>query len=160
MKTCLSTLALSLCLLLAACGEEKIGVSYGGVNNTDKNIVSVVVNGEGGVLDVTARGGGETDMCCVVIPKKWRSGLKVTIKWQEGGTFQLDQNGNRLYNNGVPVVIEGPWKERTVDIPEYKEVGMFFIHFFPNDEIKVAVSRVFPGHPDYPIPDPEQPPAK
>ena len=146
MKTCLSTLALSLCLFLAACGgDEKIGVSYLGLNYTDKNIVSVVVNGEGGILDVPAQGGGGGIVCCVVIPKKWRPGLKVTIKWQEGGTFQLDQNGNRLYNNGVPVVIEGPWKERTVDIPEYKTLGVFYIVFFSGDEVKVAVSNGLPA---------------
>ena len=137
-------LALSLCLLLAACGEETVPVSYSGFNNTDKSIVSIIVNGEGGILHAPAHDGGG-QVCCVIIPKHWRPGLKVTIKWQEGGTFQLDQNGNRLYNNGVPVVIEGPWKERTVDIPEYKTLGVFYIVFFSGDEVKVAVSNGLPA---------------
>jgi len=151
MRKLLLITASAFCLLLVACGgEEKTGVSYSGYNDTDKNIVSIIVNGEGGVLHATAHGGG-AQTCCVLLPNKWRPGLKASIKWQEGGRFQFDENGNQVYVNGVPVVIEGPWKERTVDLPEYKEIGMFFIHFFPDDEIKVVVSRVYRGHPDYPI---------
>jgi len=161
MKPFLSTLAITSSLLLAACGEEKTtGVSYGGVNHTDKNIVSVVVNGEGGVLDVIAHGGGGAEMCCVLISNKWRPGLKVTIKWQENGDWLLDEKGKEVLRDGRRIYVPAPWKERTVDIPEYKAIGMFFIHFFPNDEIKVAVSRVFPGHPNYPIQYPEEPSRK
>ena len=146
MKTCLSTLALSLCLFLAACGgDEKIGVSYLGLNYTDKNIVSVVVNGEGGILDVPAQGGGGGIVCCVVIPKKWRPGLKVTIKWQEDGDWLLDEKGKEVIRNGKKVYVPAPWKERTVDIPEYKAMGEFYIVFFPNDEVKVAVSNGLPA---------------
>ena len=146
MKTCLSTLALSLCLFLAACGgDEKIGVSYLGLNYTDKNIVSVVVNGEGGILDVPAQGGGGGIVCCVVIPKKWRPGLKVTIKWQEDDIPVFDDKGKRVIKNGIPVVIESPRKERTVEVPDYKTMGEFYIVFFPNEVVKVAVSNGLPA---------------
>ena len=132
MKTCLSTLALSLCLFLAACGgDEKIGVSYLGLNYTDKNIVSVVVNGEGGILDVPAQGGGGGIVCCVVIPKKWRPGLKVTIKWQEDDIPVFDDKGKRVIKNGIPVVIESPWKERTVEVPDYKTMASSTSFSFP-----------------------------
>ena len=74
MKTCLSTLALSLCLFLAACGgDETVPVSYTGYNNTGKSIVSIIVNGEGGILHAPAHDGGG-QVCCVVIPKRWRPG--------------------------------------------------------------------------------------
>ena len=59
MRKLLLNTASTFCLLLVACGgEEKTGVSYSGYNDTDKNIVSIIVNGEGGVLDATAHGGG------------------------------------------------------------------------------------------------------
>ena len=43
-------LATMLSLLLVACSEETVPVSYSGLNNTDKSIVSIIVNGEGGVF--------------------------------------------------------------------------------------------------------------
>ena len=43
-------LATMLSLLVVACSEETVPVSYSGLNNTDKSIVSIIVNGEGGVF--------------------------------------------------------------------------------------------------------------
>lgn len=129
--------------LLSACGEETVAVSYSGINQTDKSIVSIIVNGDGGVLDAPAHGGGG-QVCCVLIPKKWRPGLKATINWQEGGTFQRGEDGGVLKANGIPVVIEGAWKERTVEVPRYEAIGELYIVFNPHDEIKVAVSIGYP----------------
>jgi len=139
-------LAALLAIPLAGCLEaEKVPLSYLALNKTDKNIVSIVVNGEGGILDVSAQGGGGTVVCCVVLPKRWRPGLMATIKWQEGGTFKRDEKGAVVTEDGVPIVIESPWKERAVEVPKYDEkMGDFYIVFFPNDEIKVAVSNGIP----------------
>lgn len=144
MKQIITIMATLSSLLLAACGEETVAVSYTGYNHTDKSIVSVAVNGEGGVLHASAHGGG-IHVCCVEIPKKWKPGLKATIKWQEGGTFQRDENGVVVKTNGVPVVIEGAWKERTVEVPKYEAMGEFYIVFSPNDELNVAVSNGRPA---------------
>lgn len=145
-------LALSLLLVpLSACfEEEKFQTSYVAYNHTDKSIVSIIINGKGGILGARAQGeGGE--MCCVILPKKWRPGLKATIKWQEDDTVVLDAKGKPLMKDGVPIVVEAPWKERTVEVPKYSEkLGQFYIHFLPNDEVKVAVSLYGPSHPDHP----------
>lgn len=143
MKEKVTIIATLFTLILAACSEETVAVSYVGYNHTDKSIVSIVVNGEGGVLHAPAHDGGG-QACCVVIPKKWKPGLKATIKWQEGGTFQRGENGVVLKTNGVPVVIEGSWKERTVEVPRYEEMGDFYIHFVPGDEVKIAVALYGP----------------
>jgi len=150
MKKTTSTIAIVFSLFLAACGEEeKIGVSYFGYNHTEKSIVSIIVNGEGGILHAPANDGGG-QACCVMLPRKWKPGLIVTIKWQEGGTFQRDEKGAVVKKNGVPVVIEGPWKERTVEVPEYESMGEFYIHFLPSDEVKVAVTLYGPRNPKHP----------
>ena len=96
-------------------------------------------------------------MCCVVIPQHWHPGLKATIKWQMDGDWVRDSQGVPIIENGKNVLIQGPWKQKIVDIPEYKERGDFMINFFPNDEVKVLVTNVGPGHPNYPypVPDPE-----
>lgn len=144
-------LVLTSCILLTACfEEEKEAVSYVAYNHTDKSIVSIIVNGEGGILNARAQGGGG-EMCCVILPKKWRPGLMATMKWQGDDTVVLDANGKPLTNDGVPIVIEAPWKERTVEVPKYEgEMGRFYIHFLPKDEIKVAVSLFGPGRAEHP----------
>jgi len=145
MKRTTSIIALVFSLLLAACGdEEKIGVSYLGLNHTDKSIVSVIVNDEGGVLDVSAHGGGGKIVCCVMLPRKWKPGLTATIKWQNDGDWLLDAKGKEVIRNGKRVYVPAPWKERTVEVPKYEAMGEFYIVFFPNDEVKVAVSNGIP----------------
>lgn len=150
--------ALGLAVLLSGCFEEqKTAVSYTAYNHTDRWIIDIIVNGEGGILAASPRGGGG-EMCCVVIPNKWRSGLNVTIKWRGGGEYKRDVQGNVFQINGVPEVIEDPWIEKTVEIPQYgEELGRFNIHFFPKDKIQVFVNNYGPGHPKYPIPDPDRP---
>lgn len=148
-----------LALSVSACfEEEKIGISYVGVNYTDEPIVSILINGEGGLLHVTAHNeGGE--MCCVVMPRKWSPGLNATIKWQEGGTYKRDAQGNVVSVDGVPVVIAGQWKSKTVEVPKYDNVqleGRVYIHFFPNDDVKVTVNKFGPGHISHPYPSPKQ----
>ena len=152
---------LTFMLTLTACGasgkqaEKLEGTSYLGVNNTDKNIVSIIVNGEGGISAVSAQHIGGED-CCVNLPRKWHPGIKVTIKWQLGGTYKLDSKGNKVIEDGVPVVIEGDWKTKTVDVPEYKgedAEGYLYIFFYPNDEVKVLRSNGVPHRADYPVPE-------
>jgi hypothetical protein len=136
---------------IAACtGNEKSGVGYVPYNHTDKAIVSILINGQGGVASSTAHGSGG-EVCCVVIPVQWKAGLKVSIKWQEDDTPVFDESGNRVVINGVPATVESPWKEQVVEVPSYdREMGLFFIHFLPGDEVKVAVSPYDPRHPKHP----------
>lgn len=145
-------MVLLLSALLSGCFEpEKTAVSYAAYNHTDKSIVSIIVNGEGGILGSRAHGGGG-EICCVVIPNKWRPGLKATIKWEEDGDWLLDENGKEVIRNGKRVYVPVPWKEKSVEVLEYNEhLGQFQMHFFPRDEVKVVVSNYMPGHPKYPI---------
>lgn len=156
LRGCASTLVVTT-MLTGCVDEKKTAVSYTAYNHTDRGIVSIIVNGEGGILHAYPRGGGG-EMCCVVIPNRWQPGLNATIKWRGGGEFKRDPQGNVVRVDGVPVVIEDPWVEKTVEIPAYgAELGRFNIHFFSNDEIKVFVNNYGPGHPKYPIADPDRP---
>ncbi|MBK1616421.1 hypothetical protein CKO44_23550 [Rubrivivax gelatinosus] len=139
--------------MLVACGEdEKTAVSYQAYNHTDRSIINIIINGEGGILNAPAHDGGG-EMCCVVIPNEWRPGLKATIKWRESGDFKRDERGQIVRVDGVPVVIERPYKEATVEIPKYgKPLGRFRIHFLPAGEVRAVVSLYGPTHRDYPIP--------
>lgn len=144
-------LVLTSCILLTACfGEEKEAVSYVAYNHTDDGIVSIIINGEGGILGADPQGGGG-EMCCVILPKKWRRGLMATIKWRVDGDWLLDAQGKEVIRDGKRVYVPAPWKERTVEVPKYEGVmGRFYIHFLPKDEVKVAVSLYGPGRAEHP----------
>lgn len=138
--------------------EKKQISSYVAYNYNAVPIDSVVINGEGGVLNVSAYGGGGKEVCCVILPSYWRPGLTVRIKWQSGGHWERDANGQIVWHNGEQQFVEGTWKERTVEVPPYiggegMDMGRFHISFFPNDDVKVLVNRWGAGHPtSYPGP--------
>ncbi|MBU0918213.1 DUF3304 domain-containing protein [Aquabacterium parvum] len=148
----LSATALLLCLPLSACFEEEtVALSYLGVNHTDQWVSSFLINGEGGVINVSPQGGGGKTACCVVLPRRWRPNLKVTIKWQGGGKWLTDANGKEVLRDGQQVLVEDPWIERTETVPEYteKDLAHFDVHFLPDDQVRVKVSFYYPEHADY-----------
>ena len=144
---------LLLLVLLTGCAEEKVALSYLGVNHTSKGVATFAINGEGGILNVPPYGGGGGSVCCVSVPKQWRPGLVAKIDWQESGRYVRDDQADIVLEDGLRYgVIEGAWKSKTVPIPEYKpdEMEHFDVHFFANDEIQVKVGgRMMPYHPDY-----------
>lgn len=150
-------LAILASLLLAGClEEEKVGLSYHAYNHTDKSIVAIVINDKGGILDAIAHGEG-SGVCCVVLPKKWRPGLVATIKWQLDGEWLKDEQGNEVIRDGKTVLVPGPWKERTVEVPKYDSrngMGDFHMHFLQNHDVKVLVHLYSAGHPSHPYPHP------
>jgi hypothetical protein len=121
-------------------------------------VVSFLINGEGGVLNVSPQGGGGKTACCVVLPKRWRPDLKVTVKWRVAGTWLKDAQGKDVIENGQQVLVEAPWQTRTVPVPEYtdKDLGHFGVHFLPNDQVQVKVSFIYPEHRDYRPANPSQ----
>lgn len=153
-------LASSISFTLTACGQDDtVAVGYEAYNHTSTPINSVIVNGEGGVLNAPAYGGGG-GVCCVVLPSKWRLGLTAVVKWEEDGDWLTDAEGNVVIRDGKEVYVPRPYKEKTVNVQEYvggDQTGRFRIHFFPGDDVRVTVLPYGPGHKDYPYPYPERP---
>jgi hypothetical protein len=151
-------LVLVACIWALGCAEDTRAIGYRGVNHTEEGIVAVVLNDGGGVLDVPPMGGGGAEACCISLPRKWRPGLTVKVDWQMGGKWLLDDKGQPVIKKDRKVLVEGAWKTRTVEIPAYDrdKVSHLAVHFFPNDEVKVLVSWIYPSHPDYPIPYPRR----
>ena len=82
-----------------------------------------------------------------------------TIKWKLDGEWLKDEQGREVIHDGKTVLVPGPWKERTVEVPRYSVVeldrGTFYMHFFPNDEVKVLVATRWAGFEGHPYPHPD-----
>ena len=78
------------------------------------------------------------------LPKTWFPGMKVKVRW------------NRPIN-GVD-----SWHEKTTNIMRYDEVGTIYVHFFPDDQVRVvsansgATSSIHPIPRDAAVPPPEE----
>ena len=134
-------LGLSGCASLPAAqddGPKMASAMVGIVNHTEKYVYSASVNGAGGGnMDEYAAGGAE--VCCAMIPSKWYPGLKATVRV----TFAV---GRKL--TGLSKVVE---------VEPYNEAGSIFIHLFPNDEVRVIVTRYGGSSTKHPIPAPVKP---
>ncbi|NKI68180.1 DUF3304 domain-containing protein [Collimonas pratensis] len=73
---------------------------------------------------------GGTNAAGYPLPKQWRPGMKVKVKWKLDGQ---------------------PWRETTTNIMRYDSAEMLFIHIYNNDQVRVVSSKVYPGGPKHPI---------
>ena len=148
-----------LAALPACAGEDKVSTGYMVVNHTNGGIVYVTVNQQGGILGAYPLS-GSGDACCVTIPVRWRSDLKVTIGWQDDSTEKLDAAGRVVLRDGKPVLIPGQKYLRTVPIEEYQasNLGTMKIHILPDKNVVVTVSMLMPHHPSYLPKNPTQRP--
>ena len=80
-------------------------------------------------------GVGGADVCCTSIPRVWYPGMTVLVSWD------------------MPVGHQHIVKEKVVEVEKYEVPGDVYMHFFPNDEVRVVVSPVGPRNPAYPIRD-------
>ncbi|MDO9402627.1 MAG: DUF3304 domain-containing protein [Polaromonas sp.] len=126
--------------LLSACQEPTAGVSIVGYNHTiDRSIYTFTVDGRMG-SNLRPESGGGKFSCCVDIPKTWRPGLKVRIRWEyQGGT-------------AIPPPPPPQEAEVDVDVPAYtpQDLGRLAVHFYPDHQVAVVVTRMSIDHRDYP----------
>ncbi|MBO4120784.1 DUF3304 domain-containing protein [Cupriavidus gilardii] len=137
--------AMGIAVLLLAVGcsatEDQVPANLLGYNHTDRNIARFTVDGHG-VASVRPHSTSGF-VCCVSVPHQWRQGLTVKVKWDDGEMSA----GARDYVS----------HEKVVFVPKYNENdtgGQFAVHFFPGEDVKVLVTRHFPGHDRYPYPSP------
>jgi hypothetical protein len=117
-----------------AAATAQVGI----VNHTGKFIYSASVDGAGGG-NMDRWGAGFANICCASIPEVWHPGLKVMVTWDmpEGHTHII--------------------KEKLVEVEKYDEPGSVYLHFFPNDEVRVVVTSIVGSSSEHPIPPPKNP---
>ena len=124
-------------LTLTACSEKMMPAGITGYNHTkDRSIFNFTVNDAMG-SNLAPESGGGAESCCVMIPEKWRPGLKVTVDWG--------------YQGGTEIPPPPPPQVKVVEIPEYKHGGRLEVHFYDNHQVKIIVSPCGIEHPFYPM---------
>jgi hypothetical protein len=73
---------------------------------------------------------GGTNAAGYPLPKQWRPGMKVKVRWKLDGK---------------------PWRETSTNIMRYSEAGTVFIHIYDNDQVRVVASSTYPGGAKHPI---------
>lgn len=111
--------------------EASIGI----VNHTDRFVDMTWVGNEGGGHSSPFHA-GVADVCCVTMPRKWFQGLKLDVKWD------------------VPDGRRSVIKTKIVDVEKYEASGSVYLHFFPNDEVRIVVTDWYGGSAKHPIAPP------
>lgn len=140
--TLISALGLAACSGLAneardtepATATAQVGI----VNHTGNYIYSASVDGAGGGK-MSAWSAGGANICCTSIPRTWHPGMKVNVRWN------------------MPIGRQSVIKEKIVEVEKYDEPGDIYLHFFPNDEIRVVISNAAGYSKKHPIPPPVKP---
>lgn len=117
-------------------GDELIPLGLSGIDHLPDH-VSVQDFWVNGVAGQQAGMGGST-VCCVSVPRRWRPGMKVRVRWL---VLNWRDWRDDIY-------------EADAEIDPYTEdhFGQFFVHFLPDGSVRAAVSMEGPESPDYPGP--------
>ena len=142
-------------LLLSSCAaQQKVedptaGAQVGVVNHTSKYIYSSSIDGipNGDLPTVSGAAGGNMSawgvggagICCASIPRVWYPGMKVLVRWN------------------MPEGVKDVVKEKIVEVEKYDEPGSIYLHFFPNDEVRVVITSTAGYSLKHPIPPPVKP---
>jgi len=131
-------------LLVSSCAAQQKAdrtgatAQVGIVNHTGKYIYTATMDGAGGGR-MSTWGAGGANICCTSIPRVWYPGMNVLVRWN------------------MPEGIKDVVKEKVVEVEKYERPGDIYLHFFPDDEVRVIISN-FPGYSSaHPIPAPVQP---
>ncbi|GKS07071.1 DUF3304 domain-containing protein [Pseudomonas syringae pv. theae] len=148
-----------LALMLLGCSSadnEMAGGNIQAVNHTLSAVNWLSVNG------YRADGGGGRS-CCIIMPIKWRPGLKANIEWEvDPDPFAKIKKKTTSYGFDEKAWAEHESKfqrhSAIVDIPEWPETKRcgLTVHFLVCNQIKLTSSCWAPSSPNYPIKEPRQ----
>ncbi|PMZ85367.1 MULTISPECIES: DUF3304 domain-containing protein [unclassified Pseudomonas] len=146
-------------LALVGCStaeNEMAGGNLKAVNHTLHAINWFSVNG------YRAHGGGGST-CCIVLPTKWRPGLKANIEWEvdpEPYAKIKRKTTGYGFDEDAWAAHEAKFQRHNtiVDIPEWSGTDScgLSVHFLTCNKIKVTTSCWGYGSPNNPIKEPKQ----
>jgi hypothetical protein len=129
------------------------GVALTGVHHLGPkfNIAAFYVDGYYG-SNVGREGGGGSNVCCVMLPKKWRPGLSVEVRWTVNDWTH--ENPSEIEaGNYTSVAGAGMDYIATVPVERYEIAEHVWVHFFAGGKARVVSSMAGSGGPTHPIQD-------
>lgn len=160
LRVLLVALAVSaLCCYIQSLRETILAESFAGVSMTgvhhmgDKfNVAQFYVNGYDG-SNVGREGGGGSDVCCVLLPRKWRPGLTVEVRWSVNdwsreNRAQIEADDDSSVG-GLGYIAQVP-------VERYEAAEHVWVHFFSGGKVRVVSSMTGSGGPKHPIQDDDQ----
>lgn len=110
-------------------------------NYTDKTIGSYSVDGAwvGDVILSSPTSGGSGTGCCFMLPKKLKSPVRVTIRWQIGGCRYYVKSPSSNYMYGKTHYY---YKEQIIPVQLKSKINPnhLAIHFFPDGSVQAHVT--------------------
>lgn len=118
-----------------------VGVSLTGVHHMgDKfNVPEFYVNGYDG-SNVGREGGGGSQVCCVMLPKKWRPGLSVEVRWAVDD-FSHENSEESAAGNYRSIISAGTFVAQ-VPVERYELAAQLWVHFFTGGKVRVVSSSI------------------
>ena len=124
-------------LLAAGCEQaepepDEVGLSLFALNYTDVPIGVFYVNGTWGG-NSSPYAAGLSTAGSIGLPRQWRPGIKVTVKWRDDRLYAIDKNALMTAE---------------VEVPEYGKLtgGFLLVAFWPEREVKVYASESAPAY--------------
>ena len=133
--------------------ESLAAVGLTGVHHLgDKyNVPQFYVDGYDG-SNVGRKGGGGSTVCCVLLPKKWRPGLSVEVRWSVGDWTNENraeiEAGNYRSVDGAGMAFIA-----RVPVERYVVAEHLWVHFFAGGKVRVVSSPTGSWGEKHPIQD-------
>ena len=112
-------------------GKQHIGPDF--------NISEFYLNGTNG-FNVGREGGGGSDVCCVLLPKRWRPGLSADVRWEIGNWTNVKR---AVANEKSSIPTFTHFKAR-VPVEKYETPERVVVHFFKGGKVRVVVGSPGP----------------
>lgn len=124
--------------LLRANEKKFMPVGLTGVQHIGENfnISEFYVDGYGGG-NIGREGGGGSNVCCVLLPEKWRPGLKVELRWAVADWSK--ENRKEIMASNYRSVIWTCFKA-LVPVEKYDRPEQLYVHFFSGGRARVVSS--------------------
>lgn len=119
--------------------KDMLGVSIIGVQHLGENfnIPEFYVNGNW-AGNVGKEGGGGGNVCCAMLPMKWRPGLVAEIRWSVADWSKQKEIEIKAGNYRSLV-----WKKYKAIVPieKYKSAEELYVHFFSEGKVRAVSSK-------------------
>lgn len=99
-------------------------------------------------MNVGREGGGGGEVCCVLLPKKWRPGMVVELRWAVTDWSKVDPNGidGEAYKS-----VTDQFFKAMVPVEKYQTPARIFVHFFAGGKARVVSSFPGPENREHPV---------